>query len=175
MTPLSLIPPSMWNTYSAFFHCSPATWQSRMPVQWFTSSPIFPQSAWGSLWKGGSSVHSSCLICCMLSLLLWQQKISTGLSKIWSCFMQVSDRLAALTESSLTNTLLRQWSRGRAAISHASFEPQPLCYHWMSDILHLAWPALTWKITVCFGVRAQNLNLDVHFESEMFGSGTGGI
>lgn len=61
-------------TVHILFHCSPATWQSRTPVQRFTSRPVFLQSAWGSLWRGGSSVHSSCLICCMLSLLLWQQK-----------------------------------------------------------------------------------------------------
>lgn len=121
-----------------------------MPVQWFTSSPIFPQSAGGSLWKGGSSVPSSCLICCMLSLLLRQQKIFTGLCKIRSCFMQVSDRVAALTESSLNNIVLRIWSRGRAAISAAPFEPQPLWYHWMSCISHLTCSASTWKITVFF-------------------------
>lgn len=55
-------------------HCSPATWHSRIPVQWCTSSPIFLPSALGSLSKGDSSVHCSCLICCMLSLLLWWQK-----------------------------------------------------------------------------------------------------
>lgn len=99
------------------FHCSPATWQSRIPVQWFTSSPVFLQSAWGSLWKGGSSVHSSCLICCMLPLLLWQQKDFHWPQQDLElfCVLQVSDSVAVLTMSSLTNIVSRMWSRGKSS------------------------------------------------------------
>lgn len=64
------------------------------------------------------------------------RKISTGLSKIWSCFTFCRWVIGWLRWPRAVWPILYSGCdlEGRAATSPAFFEPQPLCYHWMSAL-----------------------------------------